>query len=119
MLPAEVQKQLDEATSIDRATWPAMTLGPKFPPESNLIEVVGQLYQDVNLLIMRKLLNPDSPFAKDALSVLDNYLQAATQAGNLPVEDFVGPPLTLHEKPGGPLEAEVASAINHATLSGK
>jgi hypothetical protein len=110
-LPAEVQQQLDKATTLEGTSWILQTLGPKYPPDMTAGQIVSNLLADMGILRSRKLLDENSPFIREAISVLSGILRDS-EAWTAAMPDIV-----LKEAPFGPLETELAGAIKlvHAT----
>lgn len=110
-LPESVLVQAEPMLKLENNSQRFLTIGPKFGEKTPLLRIVAEYHFGINLLIREGELNENSPAVKESLEEMEKYLQAAREAGNVPLDEWVGPPLAFQAIPEEGLEKEILHAL--------
>lgn len=100
---------------FDYGSQAILTVGPQFDVETSTFEIVADFHRGISRLVQHEHLDGGSPAVREALQMLEQYLEyvrAAYQgAENLSVEELVGPPLIFNTEPRPGLEMDILNAM--------
>lgn len=109
--PSSVLKQAAPMFQLGNNSQSVLTIAPKFFPGTDKLRIVADFHFGINHLLRNGQLNPDSPAIRGSLEVLEQYLEAAQQADNVPLDEWVGPPLVFNVAVQEGLEKEIVNAL--------
>ena len=112
-IPLIVREQAQPMLRSNRQ--PVFTMGPRYPEDAPMIEVVAGFHSGIAMLVRHGSLDTTSPGVSEALSQLKGFLEyvegAYSGAGDMPLADMAGPELVFRETPRGGVEAEILESM--------
>ncbi len=110
-LPEEVLAQVKPMLKIENNSQSFLTIGPKFYERTPLLRIVAEYHFGISSLIGKGELSEKSPAIEEALNVMEQYMESARQAGDVELDEWIGPDLAFHVEPANGLEKDVIEAL--------
>jgi hypothetical protein len=113
-MPQAALIQLGKFQQFEFSSVVVLTIGPKFEPNTAKLIIAGDFHSVLSRLVGSGALSGDSPFVKQSLAQLEEFLSRprAENAALSSIESF--PPLSQKPRFGFPLEEHVFSAMRLA-----
>ena len=112
-IPLIVREQAQPMLRYNRQ--PVLTIGPRYPEDAPMIEVVAGFHSGIAMLVRYGRLARTSPGVIEALGQLKGFLEYAeavySVAGDVRSDEMTGPKLVFRESPQGGVEAEILESM--------
>lgn len=113
-LPQAVLQQLEVVQQLQFNSKPVLTVGPKYEARTPKLVIAGDFHFFISRSINGRLLRGDSPFVKESLEKLNQFLERPRPEGAPPSANEPFPPIAATPSPNSAIEQALQMAMKLA-----